>query len=260
MLPGRMSEADRRQAAETAQQHAKRMAQWAGRLWEDASPFGQYVTGSWYLDSRGLALTPIEAKSFREANQDKKTRLLLAAIVTPSTFSNGQVQRAGVQTLALAVAGTPLVDGDSRKIRRIYGRLKANGVLLGLPTERMVVGEGVESTLSAMRILQCKSGLATLSASNLPQVSLPPSVRHVEIAADHDETGRRAARALRQRLQQLGLTARIALPTCPGHDFNDVLVKRARDTKADDLGSETTAGGTRVSGGVDNVGDGLEAT
>jgi hypothetical protein len=236
------------------------MAELAARLWEDASPFGRYATGSWYLDSRGLALAPIEAKSFREANQDRKTRLLLAAIVTPSTFSNGHVQRVGVQTLALEVAGSPLLDVDDRKIRRTYGRLVGNGVLLGLPTERIVVGEGIESTLSAMRILQCESGLATLSANNLPQVSLPPSVRHVEIAADHDEAGRRAARALRQRLQQSGQTARIALPTCPDQDFNDVLVRRTRDSKADDLDSETSAGATQVSGGVDNVGDCLEPT
>jgi hypothetical protein len=111
-----------------------------------------------------------------------------------------------------------------------------------------------------MRILQCGSGLATLSANNLPQVSLPPTVRCVEIAADHDEAGRRAARALRQRLQQSGLTARIALPTCPGHDFNDVLMKRVRDTKANDLDPETSAGATQVNGGVDSVGDRLEST
>jgi hypothetical protein len=232
-LPGRMSEADRQQAAETAEQYARRTAESAARLWEEAVPFGRYVTATWYLGDRGLALTEHEARSFREANETRKERLLVAAIVDPSSFRDGRVQRTGVQTLALAVAGRPVLDDDGHKIRRTYGRLASNGVLLGLPGERIVVGEGVETTLSAMRILQCDSGLATLSAGNMPHISLPPNVRSVEIAADHDDAGRRNALALWQRLQQQGLAVQIAVPTCPGGDFNDVLLKRIRAADAD---------------------------
>src|SRR5262249_55476313 len=159
---GRIAEADRRRAEETAEQYAKRTAKLAARLWENAAPFGRYVTANWYLAGRGLALTEHEARSFREASESRKERLLVAAIVDPSSFSNGVVQKTGVQTLALTVAGTPVLDGDGHKIRRTYGKLGSNGVLLGLPGERIVVGEGIESTLSALRILECESGLATL--------------------------------------------------------------------------------------------------
>jgi hypothetical protein len=148
---------------------------------------------------------------------------LLAPIVAPGSLHDGRLQWAGVQTLALTHVGEPLEDSSGRKIRRVYGQLAKNGVLLGQPEGRLVVGEGIESVFSAMRILNSSFGLASLSAVNLPQIILPPCVRAVEIASDHDDAGLRAAEALLQRLQQEGLQTRIAVPDAVGKDFNDVL-------------------------------------
>jgi putative DNA primase/helicase len=225
-LPDQASASDQLQIAREAERHTERMLELARRLWEDASSYGDSVAATSYLAARGLTMAPAEAATFRETNEGGRNQLLVSGIAAPATFREGHVQWTGVQTLALTNDGKPLLNSAGRKIRRIYGKLATNGVLLGYPSERMVVGEGIETVLSAMRILECDSGLASLSAVNLPRISLPPNVRDIEIAADHDDPGRRAAYALRRRLRQSGVTARIALPTSPGDDFNDVLIGR----------------------------------
>jgi hypothetical protein len=232
VLPDGFAETDVVRATEAVELHEDRMLERAHSLWQNASEFGKCAAAKSYFAERGLYLTPPEAGVFREANEGGRSQLLVAGIAVPATFSEGHVQWAGVQTLALTNDGTPLLDSAGRKIRRIYGKLATNGVVLGYPAERMVVGEGIESVLSAMRILECPSGLASLSAANLPQIALPSNARCVEIAADHDDPGRRAARALRRRLRQSGLTAQIATPTTPNDDFNNVLIGRVQAAEA----------------------------
>jgi putative DNA primase/helicase len=85
----------------------------------------------------------------------------------------------------------------------------------------MLVGEGIETTASAMKLLGLP-GWAAISASNLPHVVLPDLVREVVIAADADPAGLRAAVRTAQRLRREGRAVRIVKP---GHcnDFNDLL-------------------------------------
>lgn len=257
MLPDGFVETDVVRAAEAVELHEGRMLERARSLWQNASEFGKYAAAKSYLAERGLTLTLAEAGTFRETNEGGRSQLLVAGIVASNTFSEGHVQWAGVQTLELTNDGTPLLDSAGRKIRRIYGKLATNGVLLGYPAERMVVGESIESVLSAMRILECPSGLASLSAANLPQIALPSNVRCVEIAADHDDPGRRAARALGRRLRQSGLTAQIALPTTPGDDFNDVLIARI---KAAEAVKPSSANNGEVLRNCDEVDDSMKGT
>ena len=70
---------------------------------------------------------------------------------------------------------------------------------------------------------------AALSTSGLVSLILPPIVRLVLIAADHDTNGagERAARAAAFRWLGEGRRVRIAMPPEPGSDFNDVLAGRA---------------------------------
>jgi hypothetical protein len=67
---------------------------------------------------------------------------------------------------------------------------------------------------------------AAISAGNLAKgLMLPPEARHVVIAADPDEAGKRAARDAWLRWRAEGRTVQIATPYGTG-DFNDLLCAR----------------------------------
>ncbi|NQW52232.1 MAG: toprim domain-containing protein, partial [Rhodospirillales bacterium] len=69
---------------------------------------------------------------------------------------------------------------------------------------------------------------ATLSATNLEQVKLPPEAHRIVILADHDASGAgtRAAETAARRLRGEGRQVAIALPPGEGCDFNDVLLRQ----------------------------------
>ena len=95
-----------------------------------------------------------------------------------------------------------------------------------------VIGEGIETTLSAMLLFQDRgsrlAGIAALSAVGVQYLQLPRCIKRVIIAADNDDNkdgiGERVAKALRYRLWSQGKIVSIAVPPKPGQDWNDVLV------------------------------------
>ena len=99
----------------------------------------------------------------------------------------------------------------------------ANG-LLGL-------AEGIETALSVMAACPHLLVWATLSASNLEQVALPPEIARIVILADHDGSGagQRAAEAAAHRLSTEGRRVWIAVPPKKGEDFNDLLLSGGAD-------------------------------
>ena len=93
------------------------------------------------------------------------------------------------------------------------------------PEKPLVIGEGVESSASAGRLMGVPAWAAT--AGNLAKgLVLPPGARRVVIAADPDKPGRDAARDAWLRWRAEGREVRIATPDGDG-DFNDLL--RARE-------------------------------
>jgi putative DNA primase/helicase len=92
----------------------------------------------------------------------------------------------------------------------------------------LVVGEGIESSASAGRLMDLPAW-AAVSAGNLAKgLLLPLAVKQIIIAADPDEQGEQAARLAALRWSREGRAVRIARPNGDG-DFNDLL--RALDTK-----------------------------
>lgn len=84
---------------------------------------------------------------------------------------------------------------------------------------RLIVGEGIESTLGAMQASGLP-GWAALSTSGLRALVLPPEVREIIIAADGDRPGEEAAVAAARRWAGEGRRVRIA--RAPGaKDFAD---------------------------------------
>jgi phage/plasmid primase-like uncharacterized protein len=93
---------------------------------------------------------------------------------------------------------------------------------------RLVIAEGIETSLAAAVILKAPAW-AAVSAGNLAEtLALPEMVREVVIAVDNDGPGRRAARQAAARWRAEGRAVRIAMPDRPGTDFNVLLRERAR--------------------------------
>jgi putative DNA primase/helicase len=98
------------------------------------------------------------------------------------------------------------------------------------PDTALIIGEGVESTLSAMQIFGLP-GWAASSAAGLKNLELPSTVRAVLIAADHDVSGagQHAALIAHDRWRAEGRQTCIKTPPVIGTDFNDVLIERRND-------------------------------
>ena len=87
--------------------------------------------------------------------------------------------------------------------------------------DTLILGEGIESTLSASRLTGLPAW-ACLSTAGLRRVALPDQVRTVILAADGDAPGRAAARDAFIRFRAEGREADVRIAP-DGHDFNDVL-------------------------------------
>ena len=115
------------------------------------------------------------------------------------------------------------------KPRLFLGLAAGGAVRLGTPHPRieLVVGEGIESTLSYMQ-MHSLPGWAALSACGIKNLILPPEVRRVVIAADNDGNGigSRGALAAARRWGGEMRQVRIDMPPELGTDWNDVLTAR----------------------------------
>jgi putative DNA primase/helicase len=135
----------------------------------------------------------------------------------------------GVTRTFLATDGSQ--KATFRKPRLFLGLASGGAVCLGdvNPKDELVIGEGIESTLSYMQ-MHSLPGWAALSACGIKNLVLPPEARRVVIAADNDETGvgRMAALAAMRRWAGEMRRVRIDVPPEPGTDWNDVLAGRAR--------------------------------
>jgi putative DNA primase/helicase len=97
--------------------------------------------------------------------------------------------------------------------------------------------EGIETGLAVMTACPNLAVWATLSATNIEQVHLPPEASRIVILADHDASGAgtRAAETAARRLRAEGRHVTIALPPREGEDFNDLLLREGPHAVTDIL-------------------------
>lgn len=144
---------------------------------------------------------------------------------------------------AMVALVTKGADGTSLAIHRTYlsrdgygkapvdpqkmmlGPCSGGFVRLADPGDVLMVGEGIETCLSAMQVTGIPAWSA-LSTSGLRALELPDSIRDIIVLADGDKPGEDAARACARRWIREGRRVRIARPP-QGMDFNDILVGRA---------------------------------
>jgi hypothetical protein len=98
-------------------------------------------------------------------------------------------------------------------------------VRLGGHSHALLIGEGIETSLSALQATGQRTW-AALSASGLWRLTLPDDERDIMVLADADQVGEAAAEAAARRWVREGRRVRIARPP-RGMDFNDLLVDRA---------------------------------
>lgn len=129
-----------------------------------------------------------------------------------------------------------------RAERRTVGSCKGGAVWFGTvtPDIRLVVGEGIETVLSAMILWGAQAGAGTLGTEGLKSLVLPQAARRVVIAADNDapqpgkkigkglEDARIARRNWLAEDPSIEVAIKLAPPPLDGEhkrDWNDVLME-----------------------------------
>ena len=229
----RAAEAERRRAESDAAEEAERLLRRniAAQIWESSGPLSGSI-GERYFCLRGLDAAAFKELRFHPRLEHWFGGGCMPAVVAQVTSYAGEFL--GVHATFLTEDGAAnKALGDKRKL--MLGAVRGGGVRFGLPLseEAYVVGEGIESTLSAMRLWGLSSGCAALSAPGLENLLLPADVTRIVIAADNDVNlrGQAAARRARRRWQAEGRQVRVRMPKAPGYDYNDLLLaKIARGT------------------------------
>lgn len=105
--------------------------------------------------------------------------------------------------------------------RRALGHLYGHAVRVGVASDVLIAGEGLETMLSLRALLPDLPIAAALSSSNLAGLILPPGLSRLYIALDRDPAGRRATDQLAERATASGITSHLLTPT--RDDWNTAL-------------------------------------
>jgi putative DNA primase/helicase len=195
---------------------AAQRTEWAMALWQQAAP-GRGVAQR-YLRGRGITLRVPEVIRSHQRIRHLPSGGSWPAMIALVQDVNGVP--AAVHRTYLNFADTP-TKAPVDPCKMTLGPTRGCAVHLAPAGPRLLLGEGIETVLSAMQVTGLP-GWASLGATNLRQVVLPEVVRTVTILADADEAGEDAALRTAWRFTREGRSVRIARPSV-GTDFNDVL-------------------------------------
>jgi hypothetical protein len=193
------------------------------RLWDAAMPAeGSPVVP--YLAGRGLALPEGAPLRFLPLAKHPGGRRLPCMVALLHDAAGRPV---AVHRTFLHVGADSVTKATIEPVRMTLGAVRGAAVRLWPAAPRLVVAEGIETTIAAAMLLRLP-GWAAVSAGNLGEaLALPPAVREVLIAADADAPGREAARQAARRWKAEGRAVRVAMPDREGADFADILRDRS---------------------------------
>ncbi len=173
-----------------------------------------------YLGSRGLQFPPPPTLRFH-AGLKHLSGDIWPAMIALVTRAKDATPLAIHRTF-LARDGSGKAPVDPQKM--MLGPCRGGAVRLSPVAPLLLVGEGVETCISAMQI-SGKPAWAALSAPGLAALELSAEVREIIILADGDEAGERASIIARSRWKNERRRVRIARAPA-GQDWNDVLMAR----------------------------------
>ncbi|MET3838581.1 toprim domain-containing protein [Bradyrhizobium sp. OAE829] len=195
---------------------ARKYSEAARAIWQASQPADATPVAA-YLNSRALILPAPGDLRFHPGLK----------------HSSGGVWPAMVALVTNGVVGEPLaihrtylaLDGEGKApvtpAKMILGPCRGGAVRLAQPNSLLMIGEGIETCLSAMQATGYPAW-AALSTSGLRSLNLPHDVRDVIVLADGDQPGEAAALDCALRWKREGRRVRIARPGI-GLDFNDML-------------------------------------
>src|SRR5262249_19626065 len=195
----------------------KRRSAFALMIWRACGPANATLVRT-YLAARGITLPLPDTLRFHSNLKHPSGSIwpTMVALVTN-----------GVDATPLAIHRTFLArDGNDKAPvdpeKMMLGPCRGGVVRLADadPSGVLMVGEGIETCLSAMQATGYPAW-AALSTSGLRALDLPNDVRCVIVLADGDEAGEAAARECALRWKRQGRRVRIARPP-HGLDFNDM--------------------------------------
>jgi len=193
-------------------------------IWEAAKPAAGSPVET-YLASRGLKLPPSSAIRFH-AGLKRPSGGVWSCMVALVTKGEDAAPM-GIHRTFLARDGAGKAQVKPAKM--MLGPCRGGVVRLAEPSDLLMVGEGIETSLAAMQATG-NPAWAALSTSGLRALDLPADVGNVIVLADGDDAGEAAARDCARRWVSQGRHVRIARPP-QGMDFNDMLLGRLSEVE-----------------------------
>ncbi|MCH9808096.1 MAG: toprim domain-containing protein [Alphaproteobacteria bacterium] len=186
------------------------------RIWAQSVPASGTVIET-YLRSRGITMAPPANLKCHSGllHPTGSTQPAMVALVT-SGESN---QPIGIHRTFLEVSGNGKADVKPEKM--MMGPCRGGAVRLGTDTVPLLIGEGIETCLSAMQATGL-TAWAALSTSGMVGLSLPSDAHDIVLLADGDAAGERAAVTAARHFHCEARRVRIARAPL-GTDFNDLL-------------------------------------
>jgi putative DNA primase/helicase len=191
------------------------------RVWLGSEPVSGTAADR-YLAARGLTdLAASSALRFRGDTRHPEGGRLPALIALVSDPSGNPV----------AVHRTFLTrDGCKASVEPVkasLGPIWGSAIRLHTiePDKPLLIGEGIESSASAGRLMGLPAWAAVSAGNMAKALVLPTEARRVVIAVDPDDAGRKAARDAWIRWRAEGREVRVAVPD-GASDFNDLLRNR----------------------------------
>lgn len=225
VAPGKLAAVDpvaRRQAEDEAKVHAAKQSERAFRLWREAVPISG-TPAETYLRGRGITCDLPDTLLFHHACWHPETRqqhpAMLALVEGCADFA---VHRTYLQPDGRGKA-------DATPDKAMMGSVRGGAVRLCEGPGRLVIAEGIETSLSLASGLPCGSATvwAALSTSGMRTLRLPEEPGRMTIAPDGDAAGREAAQVLAAKAKAAGWRVGL-LPAPEGKDWNDVQRLRVR--------------------------------
>ncbi|KGM47332.1 DUF7146 domain-containing protein [Pseudooceanicola atlanticus] len=176
-----------------------------------------------------------------DADPPQRTPALLAKI----TDNRGQITGCARTYLDPSTGGLAAIESP----KRILGQLHGHAIRFwsGKARSDLIVGEGLENTLSVGTAFPEFDLASCLTATHLGLFIPPPGIQRIWIARDNDEAGRNASMRLRNQLESLGIDCGDLVPSLG--DFNDDLRAFGRDALRRSLFEAMKAQGLEIGDG-----------
>ena len=188
---------------ESSKRQAKALA-----IWQASGPAQGTLTEK-YLASRGLHLSFSHGLRFHSSLWHYPSGDTWPAMLALVTRGTDGTPTGGIHRTFLARDGNGKAPVTPAKM--MLGPCRGGVVRLGSPSDVLMVGEGIETCLSAMQATG-HAAWAALSTSGLRTLDLPAAIRDVIVLADGDEPGEAAAQDCARRWKREGRRVRIARP------------------------------------------------